>query len=126
MPVASCKSATSNEFRAWRVCFHSNIRSVRSKQEQAEDKLLEDPTKSLSATKDRMFTRHRKERILGKHKTRLMYANRAQIKVACFQTMLTRCAASLMLPYCCVSSSFQNSPIVSPLLSSTKYYNLRL
>jgi len=76
-PVTSRKSVMLNESRVRRVCFHANTRSVRSKQEQAKDELLEDPTKSLSATKDRMFTRQRKERILGKHKTRLMYANRA-------------------------------------------------
>lgn len=120
MPVAFRKSATSNEFRARRICFHPNTRSVRSKQEQAEDEFLEDPTKSLSATKDRMFTRQRKERILGKHKTRLMYANRAQIKVACFQTMLTRCAASLMFFHSRVSPTFQNPSIIFPLLSPTK------
>lgn len=34
-------------------------------------------------------------RILGRHKTRLMYANRAQIKDRGFQTMLTRATTNL-------------------------------
>lgn len=66
-----------------------------------------------------MFTRQRKERILGRHKTRLMYANRTQIKVARFQTMLTR-RATLMLPHQPRFVALFGIDWLSPLHSSTK------